>query len=694
MGNPGCSRVVSPPNRSIFNRDIGDQYDWEMATRSTSPESQAPSRRASNPLGETEPAAEIAFSPHQALEHQFAHSMRVPEKTPPRLIPITPIEFPGDNEPGVTQTGLTDHDLLSSRATLAASFADATDAASPEPAEKQAVLLTSPAAKTAQPQNTSNDKVATSAKPEPPPEPTCDTIRLPANTSHLISNQTTPAMNGNIALEPAPASPSQRVDHAASTPEREFRTTSNLDYSRKKELNQGDLAMKFDPAEFSAARRQPLDKELNHSGASSNLGTELATPKDKLPTEDHSAREATCSQADCSAVDETVSLPKEPNLSQGTNIDEGNHEAQVSKAETAPQSSDTDALMNAGIAVDNSAFVKVLPVSKTVATRSNHDPSIADLRNPAVSHARLDLTPITTSETVSPKELASTETNPASISKVALMGSETLGDLSNSSDFQVLPNADQAHFSPLETMPEECPLDPCKTESRPETCLFLNLIPPTLISKLSESPPAEKFAAGAPDEIPLMPPSPLRNVSPSPLSDGVRNPSATQIPSEFPLQSSQQTAHLSEWEEPSELRLANCQFCTQIKGFGQVTPFPAAQFSSSQRTLVYCEVENFETKVLNTVDGEKFITRFRGRYEILDSSGKLMQSGQFPEIEDMTNRRRKDFYLYFPMTLKNLPEGLYHLKLSIQDSTFALEEKSETAKIAEDSIRFSVKENK
>jgi hypothetical protein len=108
-------------------------------------------------------------------------------------------------------------------------------------------------------------------------------------------------------------------------------------------------------------------------------------------------------------------------------------------------------------------------------------------------------------------------------------------------------------------------------------------------------------------------------------------------------------------------------FCTEILGFGQITRFLDARFSSNQQLLIYCEAENYQSRKMDTNAGSQFVTRLKGRYRILDQQGKSVQSGDFPEVEDVSNRQRRDFFLYFPVLLNDLPSGNYRLELQVED---------------------------
>ena len=72
---------------------------------------------------------------------------------------------------------------------------------------------------------------------------------------------------------------------------------------------------------------------------------------------------------------------------------------------------------------------------------------------------------------------------------------------------------------------------------------------------------------------------------------------------------------------------------------------------------------------MQTSDGEKFLTRLRGSYLIVDEQGRVFQHGEFPNVEDMALNKRRDFYLFFPIAFQDLPSGHYRLELAVDDLT-------------------------
>ncbi len=127
-------------------------------------------------------------------------------------------------------------------------------------------------------------------------------------------------------------------------------------------------------------------------------------------------------------------------------------------------------------------------------------------------------------------------------------------------------------------------------------------------------------------------------------------------------------AAVEELESLADLRVANGRLCTQISGFGNFKAFPESSFRGNQRMLVYCEVENQMSLPVNEVNGVvRFRTRLRGSLAIYDINGVIVQQQEFPVIDDRAHKRRRDFYVYFPIQLQNLSAGDYRMELMIED---------------------------
>ncbi len=123
-------------------------------------------------------------------------------------------------------------------------------------------------------------------------------------------------------------------------------------------------------------------------------------------------------------------------------------------------------------------------------------------------------------------------------------------------------------------------------------------------------------------------------------------------------------AHL---ESLANLRVVSGEFCTEVSGYGQFQPFTSNVFPTGQKVLVYCEIENFNSDPHESDSGVTYRTRLRGSYAIYDSSGHAVQQAEFPTLEDVARKRRRDFYMHLPITIGDLAAGRYELHLLVED---------------------------
>ncbi len=137
-----------------------------------------------------------------------------------------------------------------------------------------------------------------------------------------------------------------------------------------------------------------------------------------------------------------------------------------------------------------------------------------------------------------------------------------------------------------------------------------------------------------------------------------------------------QTAHetldhlrqaVEQLESIANLKIAGGQLCTEISGFGQYKVFPSNELKSDQRMLVYCEVENYSSTKYDSATGTSFRTKLRGSFAVYDEWGKAVQQAEFPIVEDVARKRRRDFYMYLPVTLNKLEAGNYRLHVLVED---------------------------
>lgn len=128
----------------------------------------------------------------------------------------------------------------------------------------------------------------------------------------------------------------------------------------------------------------------------------------------------------------------------------------------------------------------------------------------------------------------------------------------------------------------------------------------------------------------------------------------------------QAVAHL---ESLANLKVVSGAFCTDVSGYGQFRTFERDVFPVGQKVLLYCEIENFVSlaKPSDNAGEETFHTSLRGSYAIYDADGHAVQQAEFPTLEDVARRRRRDFYMHLPITIGKLAPGNYELHLLIED---------------------------
>jgi hypothetical protein len=120
-------------------------------------------------------------------------------------------------------------------------------------------------------------------------------------------------------------------------------------------------------------------------------------------------------------------------------------------------------------------------------------------------------------------------------------------------------------------------------------------------------------------------------------------------------------AHL---REAGTLSLRNLTFCKSVSGYGAYEPHATSSFSASQQLTLYVEVENYRS--VPTEDG--FCTQLGTSYEVLDETGRRVDRGEFPDVDDCCRSRRRDFHIQYGLALPaKLSPGQYRLQLIVRD---------------------------
>ena len=117
----------------------------------------------------------------------------------------------------------------------------------------------------------------------------------------------------------------------------------------------------------------------------------------------------------------------------------------------------------------------------------------------------------------------------------------------------------------------------------------------------------------------------------------------------------------------ANLQIENVALCREVNGYGQFEPFKTNEFLPKQQVLIYCELENFVSVTVSSGNDTKYETEFKGSFTILNEQQQAVYQHEYSAVRDIGQRRRRDFYMYFPMTIPQLPSGSYFLQLEIED---------------------------
>ncbi len=118
----------------------------------------------------------------------------------------------------------------------------------------------------------------------------------------------------------------------------------------------------------------------------------------------------------------------------------------------------------------------------------------------------------------------------------------------------------------------------------------------------------------------------------------------------------------------ADLSVPKVILCKSTEGFGVYEPYQPAEFPAGMRqeVLIYVEVDNFSSEV--TPNGF-FRTLLTLRPSLLNKrTGEEIWSTTYENIEDLSRRRRRDFFLTVSQTIPaSLAPGEYVLKVEVED---------------------------
>lgn len=116
--------------------------------------------------------------------------------------------------------------------------------------------------------------------------------------------------------------------------------------------------------------------------------------------------------------------------------------------------------------------------------------------------------------------------------------------------------------------------------------------------------------------------------------------------------------------ELGTLSLRNLAFCKNVFGYGAYEPIDHPTFTPGQQVTLYLEVENYHSE--STQKG--YTTKLGASYELVNEEGERVAGGEFPNVEDSCQSRRRDFHIQYGLVLpKTAKAGKHHLKLAMND---------------------------
>jgi hypothetical protein len=116
--------------------------------------------------------------------------------------------------------------------------------------------------------------------------------------------------------------------------------------------------------------------------------------------------------------------------------------------------------------------------------------------------------------------------------------------------------------------------------------------------------------------------------------------------------------------ELGSLAVRNLAFCKSVYGYGAYEPIDHPIFSPGQQVTLYLEVENYHSE--STIKG--YNTKLAASYELVDEDGERLTGGDFPNVEDTCQSRRRDFHIQYGLVLpKTAKAGKHELKLAMKD---------------------------
>lgn len=112
------------------------------------------------------------------------------------------------------------------------------------------------------------------------------------------------------------------------------------------------------------------------------------------------------------------------------------------------------------------------------------------------------------------------------------------------------------------------------------------------------------------------------------------------------------------------LAVKNASFCSEVLGFGAYEPLAKPQFKPGDPVKLYLEVANYRSE--STAEG--YHSTIDTSYRVLDHTGAVVESKEFPPIDDYCLTRRRDFHIQYDTDLPTtIYPNKYKLELTLRD---------------------------
>lgn len=118
--------------------------------------------------------------------------------------------------------------------------------------------------------------------------------------------------------------------------------------------------------------------------------------------------------------------------------------------------------------------------------------------------------------------------------------------------------------------------------------------------------------------------------------------------------------------ELATLEVRGLTFCTAVRSYGVVEPFPTNTFKPGDVVLLYAELDNFVAQR----QAEGFRTEFRASYLIFDRLGRPVETEphELPVITESCQNLRHDFFISYQVELPTrMNPGEHKLQLTVHD---------------------------